>query len=145
MKEGASFYDFKIRLLKILYFRNPVLLNKCIMERMLGICLEVFITVEMYRYPEGMGILWTNLTTDPKVFHSWYSGQFLGCLKKISLCGRTQRVFETEGYSVFHGCQLIRAIRLDVEHQLMLGGYFVRIDDGSTLSHHSFASLIVWA
>jgi hypothetical protein len=42
-------------------------------------------------------------------------------------------MFEAKGYSVFHGCQLISAIRLDVEHQLMLGGYFVRIDDDSTL------------
>ena len=112
---SASLHDFKIGLLKILYFRNPVLLNKSIMERMLGVCLEVFVTVEMYRYPEGMGILWTNLTTDPKVFHPGYSGQFLGCPKKIILSGRTCGMFEAKGYSVLHCFQSVTSDRLQVE------------------------------
>lgn len=70
-------HDFKIGLLKILYFGNPVLLDKSIMERMLRICLKVFFSIEMDRYPKGMGILWTDLTTNSEVFHPGYPGKFL--------------------------------------------------------------------
>jgi hypothetical protein len=98
----TSLHDFKIGLLKIFDLRNPVLLYKSIMERMLGVCLKVFVTVEMYRYPERMGILWTDLATDPKVFHPGYFGKFLGCRKKVSLSRRTCGMFNTKGYGVFH-------------------------------------------
>ena len=42
-------HDFKIGLLKILYFGNPVLLDKSIMERVIRICPKVFVAVEMDR------------------------------------------------------------------------------------------------
>jgi hypothetical protein len=78
MKEGASFYDFKIRLLKILDLRNPAFPDKRVMERMPAVCMEVFVAVEMHRYPEGMEILWTDLAAELKVSHSGYCGQFPG-------------------------------------------------------------------
>ena len=78
MKEGASLYDFKIGLLKILDLRYPAFLDKRVMERMLGVCLKVFVAVEMDRYPEGMGILRAHLAADLKIVNPRYSGQFLG-------------------------------------------------------------------
>ena len=95
-------HDFKVGLLKILYFGNPVLLDKSIMERVIRICPKVFFPVEMDRYPEGMGILWTDLTTDPKVFYPRYSGKFLRGREKIGFRRRTPRMLETKGYGVFH-------------------------------------------
>jgi hypothetical protein len=64
--------------LEILDLRDPTFLDKSVMERMLGICLGVFVAVEMHRYTEGMGILWTDLTADPKVLHPGDGGQSLG-------------------------------------------------------------------
>ena len=98
----TSLHDFKIGLLKILYFGNPVLLDKSIMERMLRICLKVFFSIEMDRYPKGMGILWTDLTTNSEVFHPGYPGKFLRGREKISFRRRTPRMLETKGYGVFH-------------------------------------------
>ena len=99
----TSLHDFKIGLFKIFDRRNPVLLDKRVMERMLGVCLKVFVAVEMHRYPEGMGILWTDLAADLKIVNPRYSGQFLGSRKKISLFWRTSGMLQAKGYSVFHG------------------------------------------
>ena len=55
-KEGISLHGFEIGLLKILYFGNPTLLDKSIMERMIGVCSKVFWAFEMHRQTKAMGI-----------------------------------------------------------------------------------------
>jgi hypothetical protein len=105
--------------LEILDLRDPTFLDKSVMERMLAVCLKVFVAGEMDRYPEGMGILWTDLAADPKVFHPGYSGQFLGCRKKISLSGRTCGMFDTKGYSVFHGYMMVITLALEIDNELI--------------------------
>ena len=93
-KEGISLHGFEIGLLKILYFGNPTLLDKSIMERMIGVCSKVFVGCRNASTIQRYG----NFQVPP------------GLREKSVSSGEPCGMLKAKGYGVFHTKEKLRML-----------------------------------
>tara|TARA_R100000789_G_scaffold62906_1_gene59810 strand:- start:385 stop:855 length:471 start_codon:yes stop_codon:yes gene_type:complete len=101
---SGTLKGFEIGFLKIVNAGEPVLLNECLMRRVIAVEVVLFLRVKPHADTECMLVFRTGLASNHEVFDIGNFSQRSGGRKKSGFCFGAVRVLQTKGDGVFnHG------------------------------------------